>query len=236
MEFMDRKLRHEYKYYIHPQDYIMLRGRVSQYLAMDPHSLGNEGYVIRSVYFDGLHDQALYDKANGIFSRDKYRIRTYNGSDGTIKLERKSKFGEYVNKQAARLSREQYDRIMQGDASDLKGRGNFLTDEFYRAVAHRGFRPTVIVEYTREAYVYETEDVRITFDKRLAASVNTVDLFHPGLVTRETFDGELTVMEVKFNGMLPEAVRALVYPEAHQRSAISKYLICRETALKHYSL
>ncbi len=236
MQFMERKLRHEYKYFIHPHDYGMLRARVSQYLRMDEHSVGAEGYLIRSVYFDGLHEQALYDKSNGIFSREKYRIRTYNGSDGMIKLERKSKYGEYVNKQAARLTREQYDRILRGDASDLRGQGSALTDGFYQAIAHRGFKPTVIVDYTREAYVYEVEDVRITFDKRLSASVNGVDLFSPGLVTREVFPAEQTIMEIKFNGMLPEPIRALVFPAAHQRSAISKYLLCREVALKHYSL
>lgn len=219
---------------MHMHEYLTLRQRISTLLPLDAHSNGNEGYVIRSLYFDGIHDQALYDKQDGIFSREKYRIRTYNNSDRTIKLERKSKFGEYVCKEAASLTREQYESIMIGDVSFMKGIENPLIADFHHALTHRGFRATVIVEYTREAYVYDYGDVRITFDKKLAAAVNGTHLFDPSVATLDVLNDARTIMELKYNEYLPETVRQLVQPEGQQRSAISKYVLCREIAIRHY--
>jgi SPX domain protein involved in polyphosphate accumulation len=234
MQFLGRKLRHELKFYIHPHDYLALRQRVSPLLALDGNSNDAEGYGIRSLYFDGPNNHALYDKLNGIFSREKYRIRVYNGSDKVIKLERKSKYGDYVCKEAARLSRETYEKLLAGDASDLSHSSVPLLQDFYRAVTFRGFRPAVIVDYTREAYTYEYDEVRITFDKKLSAGVNTCDLFNPGLVLNEALQAERTILEVKYNRFLPESVRRLIQLDAHNRSAISKYLICREVGMLHF--
>jgi hypothetical protein len=202
-------------------------------LSLDPHSVGADGYTIRSLYFDGVYDQALDDKASGIFSREKYRIRCYNGNDRTIKLERKSKYGEYVSKESASMTRAEYERILMGDAAFLEDSDDPLLKDFYTAIVHRGFRPAVIVEYVREAYLYGG-DIRITFDKKLAAGVNTYDLFDPALVTLDVLGDARTIMEIKYDGFFPEAVRALVQPESFQRSAISKYLLCREVALRHF--
>lgn len=236
MQFLGRKLRHELKYYIHPQEYINLRSRVSTMLSLDGNSDSPDGYGIRSLYFDGPHDHSLYDKTNGIFGREKYRIRIYNGSDQTIKLERKSKYGDYVCKEAARLSRKDYDLILVGDVdqSSLRDTDIPLMKDFYRAITGRGFRPAVIVDYTREAYIYEPGDVRITFDKKLSAGINTYDLFDKHLVMTEVLDTTRTIMEIKFNAFLPDTIRLLAQPEAHNRSAISKYVLCREVGMRHY--
>ncbi|MCZ8518244.1 MULTISPECIES: polyphosphate polymerase domain-containing protein [Paenibacillus] len=235
MNFQGKHLRHEFKYYIHPHEYSALRTRLSGVLSLDGHSGSPDGYGIRSLYFDGPQDHSLYDKVNGVFGREKYRIRIYDGSDKTIKLERKSKYGDYVCKEAAGLERAQYDRILAGDASCLRDAEDALLQDFYQALG-RGFRPAAIVDYEREAYVYGPSDVRITFDKKLSAGINTYDMFDEGLVLLEGLDAARTIMEIKFNAFLPELVRVLVQPQAHQRSAISKYVICRETGMRHFKL
>jgi hypothetical protein len=234
VEFQGRKLRNEMKYYLYTHDYISLRTKVSTMLKMDKNSLSVDGYGIRSLYFDGVHDHSLYDKNNGIFKREKYRIRIYNGSDAKITVERKSKFGEFVCKEAASISREEYDSIIQGNYELLSAKEHPLLKEFYSTLAHRAFRPIVIVDYFREAYVYEPGNVRITFDKRLTAGVNSIDLFDPNLVQVETLLPAQTIMEVKFDDFLPDNIRKMVQPERHARSAISKYVICREIGMKHF--
>lgn len=203
-------------------------------MRMDENSVDMDGYGIRSLYFDGPHDHSLYDKNNGIFKRDKYRIRIYNGSDNKITVERKSKFGEYVNKEAAVLTRAEYDSILAGDYECLSKKEDLLLREFYSALVHRAFRPIVIVDYVREAYVYEPGNVRITFDKRLAAGVNTFDVFDPNLVLEEALYAPRTIMEIKYDAFLPANIRQLLQPDKLVRSAISKYVICREVSMKHF--
>ncbi|GKU77072.1 polyphosphate polymerase domain-containing protein [Paenibacillus sp. L3-i20] len=234
MGFQGRKFRTEHKYYLHIHDYMSLHHRVSSMLMMDRHSISSEGYCIRSLYFDGPNDNALHDKNNGVFIREKYRIRTYNGNDSVISVERKSKFGEFVCKESARISREEYDAIVQGDYRCLAYKDSLLLREFHSALEHRGFRPTAIVDYLRAAYIYEFGNVRITFDKKLSSGTNTFDLFDPSLVLEEAIPSPQTILEVKYDTFLPNHVRNIVRPDNHIRSSISKYVICREVNLKHY--
>lgn len=234
MDFRGRRLRNELKYYIHTFEYAALRSRVSALMKMDHHSVDGEGYGIRSLYFDGLQDPALHDKNDGIFQRDKYRIRIYNGSDESIRLERKSKFGGYVCKDSANLTRAEYEQILARDIGFLADREDALLQEFRRAIDHHAFRPAIIVDYMREAYVYEEGNVRITFDKRLSAGVNAYDLFDQNLVLEEALPAPLTIMEVKFDHFLPETARRVIQSDVQIRSAISKYVICREVGFKHF--
>ena len=234
MNLHDKRFRHELKYYLHIFDYLSLRQKVSSVLTIDKNSQTHEGYGIRSLYFDGIHNHSLYDKNNGVFNREKYRIRIYNGSDKKISLERKSKFGDFISKESAPVTRAEYDAILKGNIDVLSGKDQPLIKEFYAALKYRNFLPTVIVDYVREAYVYELGNVRITFDKKMSAGVNTIDLFDPNLMLEEPLLPEQTILEVKFDQFLPDNIRQLVQPERFVRSAISKYVICREVNIKHF--
>lgn len=234
MNLHDKRFRHELKYYLHIFDYLSLRQKVSSVLTIDKNSQTHEGYGIRSLYFDGIHNHSLYDKNNGVFNREKYRIRIYNGSDKKISLERKSKFGDFISKESAPMTRAEYDAILIGNIDVLSGKDQPLIKEFYAALKYRNFLPTVIVDYVREAYVYELGNVRITFDKKMSAGVNTIDLFDPNLMLEEPLLPEQTILEVKFDQFLPDNIRQLVQPERFVRSAISKYVICREVNIKHF--
>ncbi|MCZ8539305.1 polyphosphate polymerase domain-containing protein [Psychrobacillus sp. FSL K6-2365] len=234
MNLHDKRFRHELKYYLHIFDYLSLRQKVSSVLTIDKNSQTHEGYGIRSLYFDGIHNHSLYDKNNGVFNREKYRIRIYNGSDQKISLERKSKFGDFISKESAPVTRAEYDAILKGNIDVLSGKDQPLIKEFYAALKYRNFLPTVIVDYVREAYVYELGNVRITFDKKMSAGVNTIDLFDPNLMLEEPLLPEQTILEVKFDQFLPDNIRQLVQPERFVRSAISKYVICREENIKHF--
>lgn len=234
MNLHDKRFRHELKYYLHIFDYLSLRQKVSSVLTIDKNSQTHEGYGIRSLYFDGIHNHSLYDKNNGVFNREKYRIRIYNGSDQKISLERKSKFGDFISKESAPVTRAEYDAILKGNIDVLSGKDQPLIKEFYAALKYRNFLPTVIVDYIREAYVYELGNVRITFDKKMSAGVNTIDLFDPNLMLEEPLLPEQTILEVKFDQFLPDNIRQLVQPERFVRSAISKYVICREENIKHF--
>lgn len=222
------------KYYINVFDYLALRQKVSSLLTLDENSTSADGYGISSLYFDGIHNHSLFDKNNGVFQREKYRIRIYNGSDQKISLERKSKYGDFICKESAPLTYPEYKAILDGDPDVLANKTHPLLIDFYAALKYRGFLPKVIVDYIREAYIYEHGNVRITFDKRLAAGVNGIDLFDENLIYEEMLLPEQTILEVKFDQFLPDSIRQIVQPEKIVRSAISKYVICRELNIKYF--
>ncbi|WP_260858111.1 polyphosphate polymerase domain-containing protein [Bacillus sp. FJAT-22090] len=234
MTIHGKKFRNELKYYLHVYDYFSLRQKVSSVLELDKNSQTEDGYGIRSLYFDGIHNHSIYDKNNGVFNREKYRIRIYNGSDQKISLERKSKYGDFISKEAAPITRAEYDAILRGDIDVLSDKEHPLLKDFYAALKFRNFLPSVIVDYIREAYVYEPGNVRITFDKKLSAGLSTIDLFNPNIIWEEPLLPEQTILEVKFDQFLPDNIRQLVQPERLMRSAISKYVLCREVNIKHF--
>lgn len=234
MKQLNKKFRNEFKYYLNIYDYLSLKQKLTQLLTLDKNSISEEGYGIRSLYFDGVTNHALYDKNDGIFGREKYRIRIYNGSDTKISLERKSKYGDYVNKEAAPISKLEYESILQGEYNVLSTREESLIKDFYAALQFRHFQPVVIVDYIREAYVYGPGNVRVTFDKKLAAAVNTLDVFDSTMLLEEVLNPQQMIMEVKFDEFLPDVIRQLLQPEKFVRSAISKYVLCREIKIKHF--
>jgi hypothetical protein len=226
MYYRGHKFRHELKYYINYCDYLALRSRLKLLMKPDPNSGINGDYMIRSLYFDDLKDTALYEKAAGIRIRHKYRIRTYNLSDSVIKLERKNKVGGYINKESARLSRETVDAIMRNDFGGLDT-ADILIRDFKMSIMGDGLRPKVIVDYDREAYVCSFSDTRVTFDKELRVPITSNDIFDSSIPTEILVKMPRLIMEVKFNEFLPEHIRGALEFGASERSAISKYVICR---------
>ena len=95
------RYRHEWKYLIDMAQKELICQRLSPFLELDKHARGG-GYMIRSLYFDDYFHTAYEEKDAGVLERKKYRIRVYNCSDSSIKLERKKKFGSYIFKEAAR--------------------------------------------------------------------------------------------------------------------------------------
>ena len=223
-------LRHELKFLITRTQLEVLRRTVGNVLSLDPNAKKNGGsYHIRSLYFDTVFDDALYDKIAGVKDRDKYRIRIYNLSDAVIFMECKTKVGSLISKRSARITRDLAEQLMSGDPAGLENTKSGLLRDVYREMRTRLLHPVVIVDYEREAYVHVAEEVRITFDMRVRTGLNSIDLFNPRVPTVPVLDNDETILEVKFNRVLPPYIRDLLTfacPEAVQ-TAVSKYTLCR---------
>ena len=122
--------RHELKYLISYADKAELAVRMAPVLHLDPHAKQG-GYFIRSLYFDDYWNTAYAEKEAGVLLRKKYRIRIYHCSDRSIKLERKKKFGSWIYKEAAPLTRAEFERILAGDYDFLLHSPHRLCQEFY---------------------------------------------------------------------------------------------------------
>ncbi|MEA5059498.1 MAG: polyphosphate polymerase domain-containing protein [Clostridia bacterium] len=221
--------RHELKYFISQGEYTLLSNRLRLTMEQDPHARKNGGeYFIRSLYFDDPLDSAFREKMRGNDNRDKVRLRIYNMAQDGGKLECKHKKESYIYKQSLSLSRLECDMLLAGNFRFLLERPEPFAHEMFRAFATAYLKPVVLVDYDREPYVYPFQNVRVTFDKNLRTGLRDTRIFSDGVVTYPALEGYDMVMEVKFNEHLPAYIHELIQCNAHARSAISKYCLCRK--------
>ena len=219
--------RHEKKYWINRGDMLALGRKLTNALHTDAHADEYGEYFIRSLYFDDAFDSAYYDKIDGVTNRDKYRIRIYNLSDKVIFLERKRKRGELIQKSSCRISRALAEELMDGNAGALADANEPLLRDMYIEMRTKLMRPKVLVDYTREAFTFPAEDIRITFDKQLATCPGSIDLFSKKLLTVSPIDDGREILEVKYNTYLPAFICELLSNTPTEQCAISKYVLCR---------
>ncbi len=236
MRFLVKKplkpYRHEMKYIIDEGTYRVLRQRFMAAMTPDSHAKNGE-YRITSLYFDDVYRSAYNDKMNGDLVRKKYRIRAYDLSPEFIKLECKGKEGDYGLKRSARLTREQYEMAARGDLSFCRGSEfeDTVAEDMIISNALIGLRPHVLVDYVREPYINREGNVRITFDKRLGAGINTLDMFDENVHFEPVMAG-LMILEVKYDSYIPSYIQELLSGVPLMRGACSKYALCSDKLLE----
>ena len=222
---MDVHYRHEWKHEISYADLLAIRQRLRAVAESDPHAKGGR-YLIRSLYFDNLDDKALREKIDGVNLREKFRIRYYNGDASVIHLEKKSKRSGLGTKYSANLSREEAQRIVDGDLDWMMDSERPLVQELYCKMRYQGLRPKTIVDYTREPFIYRPGNVRVTFDYDIRTGLDCTDFLNPDCVTIPAGDAPI-LLEVKWDAFLPSIIRDAVQTPGRRVGAFSKYAQCR---------
>lgn len=217
-------LRHEIKHEINYSDLITIRHRLNTVAYPDPHTI-NGKYLIRSLYFDNLADKALMEKINGMCRREKFRIRYYNGDTSVIHLEKKTKIDHLGNKQSAPLTAQQAQSIVDGDTKWMLSSEFSLVRELYSKMQTQGIAPKTIVDYTREPFIYPAGNVRVTLDYNIRSGLRCTDFLSPDCVTVPVSDS--IILEVKWDGFLPDIIRDAVSLADRREGAFSKYAACR---------
>ncbi len=195
----------------------------------DSHTPDNGRYLIHSLYFDDYKDTSVYTTNSGLSKRFKWRIRYYGDDLDYIVLERKEKINSRCHKKSCKLTLTEYDKIISGNITDIVYDTNKeLLKELARDMLIYDYRPKVIVDYERIAYVEEITNVRITFDMKISASYE-LEHFLDGDYTKfyiqET--GE-NVLEVKFDDILPSYIRNIVESYGFNQTSFSKYYYSRK--------
>lgn len=221
----DNSYRNEYKYIISPESRVMLSRNLSLIMKRDSNAIG-KGYLIKSLYFDTLYDEALKDNLLGAPSRAKYRIRCYNNDYNFIRLEKKEKHLNKGMKRSCTLTKNEVQQIIDGNYDFLKGRKEELLEEFYVEIKTKKLMPKVIVCYFREPFLFPPGNVRVTLDYELRHSRNIKDFFED---KKTYFSEEKTkcVLEVKYDEFLPDVVRAMIQVKETMQTANSKYVAGR---------
>ena len=226
--------RHEIKFYISYADYEHARQLLSHLMTPDPNQADPRGYFIRSLYFDDILDSSVEEKLDGIERRDKYRIRIYDPSQSWAKLERKRKHNQYVDKSSVSISRSEARALIDGNADFLLEKDSDAARSIYFDFCRKYFRPTVVVDYDREVFILDYNEIRVTFDKNLRVSTSDFDLFNPQLVTQPLQRADTIIMEVKFNVCLPPWFANLLRLDGTTAQAISKYCQGRMQLREYY--
>lgn len=219
------QFRHEVKHEISKSDLLILRQRLKAVMKPDSHAV-NGKYEIRSLYFDNLDDKALREKLDGVFTREKYRIRLYNNDPSMIHLERKFKQGGLGYKNSAVLTPEQAQAIVDGDAGWMSGSTDEVILGFFARIRNEGLKAKVIVDYTREPFVFGPGNVRVTLDYNIRTGMGCTDFLNPGCVTVPVRDAPC-ILEVKWDNYLPDVIRDAIQLDGRGSAAFSKYAASR---------
>lgn len=207
--------------YIHRFDAVLMR---------DFHAK-HGSYPVRSLYFDTVDDKDFFEKVNEQEIRRKIRLRVYSPNDTTAKLERKQKQNLYQKKQSLTISRADAQEMAAGNYRVLLNYGNAFADEIYVILSQEVYRPKVIVEYNRLAFMAKENHIRLTFDSDIRATESNVDLFDPRLPLLPVFDPEYVVFESKYDKFMLSYIKDLQGEINKTAITASKYCAGRGISL-----
>ena len=220
--------RHELKYYLNDIQTEGLQNHLGQLMNVDRQSDEQLGYRVRSLYFDSIDDECLFQKQSGFLHRKKIRLRTYGESgQDTVKFEIKYKHGQLVRKDSVEIFKNEAIEICNGNYALLLKNNNPVLNKIYTTFLSRAYKPKVIVEYHRVALTLPVSNIRITFDKKLRSNINHLELFSSVRDSMPVILEGKQIMEVKYDEFLPGYIKRVLSGVNTERMAISKYTLAR---------
>lgn len=235
--------RFEFKYIVSPSTAYRLEEFIRQRGMVLDNSAENGTYPVLSLYFDSPNLSDYYDKSGGFISRKKLRARVYADAflpeAKDIWLEIKYRHNAVVGKIRSTISFSQYKDLLMGKIFSAwtavhQDKKDYYLNEIFKELAQGRRRPSVLVRYTRKAFVSYNcaEKLRITFDSKLEASKNhqfILDLaacknaeilYYSGYIPIEP---HRVIFEVKFKNHPPYWLGQAVRLFELERTSISKY-------------
>ena len=221
--------RKELKFIVNESLLLDVENRIKAVMHRDKHQKG-DFYRIRSIYLDSPSKSCYYENLSGIGTREKYRIRIYDCSDAKISAEIKIRHRETISKMSADISRDALESVILGDFHGMGQHfcGNRTLDKYLVKLQGSMYRPEVIVDYERCAYVYDIGNVRITFDRNVTASREFDRFFDENLLGRPAIEEGKHVLEIKYDEFLPDEIAGLFPGVLLERDSCSKYARCVE--------
>lgn len=224
---MNEVKRHELKYRVSAQEAWVLRDRLAKAMPRDPYSQ-NGPYFIRSLYFDTPANTSFFDRVEGFERRTKFRLRFYEFSEkSVVKFEIKSKWNHIIIKETAFVKKKDLADILAGRLDCLAESGDSTLKKIYYHFKTQVYMPVVIVDYHREAFKLDYNQIRITFDTHLSKSSEVTGLLDPSLKTIPVLEKEHVILEIKYNHFFPGWLGDLVGAQNFRMEAQSKYCFAR---------
>ncbi len=218
-----KTFRHELKYIISYEDMLNLKKDLSELLKVDR---SNDGYMIRSLYFDSINDDDYYDKLAGEMNRKKIRLRIYEPDPEFVKLELKAKYDTHQLKRSLLISREEAEELIKGNYEVLLIHNEDFANEVYSILKTGVYKPKSIIEYNRLAYITNTT-TRITFDFNIKNSRDYSKFFDKDINYTNVTNKKDVVLEVKFDRYLEPYISSILAKYASRMQSVSKYVMAR---------
>lgn len=216
----------EQKYLVSDLELAVLGKRLAPIMRIDEHQIGTS-YQIRSVYFDDCQDSCMDENDAGIDDRQKYRIRTYGGTNSLIRCEIKGKKNGLTRKTSCILSPGECSQLL-GCKKSIPFGDRKVLNSFSLQMRCRDLRPKVLIAYERTAYVYPAGNVRITFDRNIMASkdydsfLSDTQSFYIPILPKG-----MHILEVKYDEFLPYHIAQQIETGKLQQTSFSKYYLGR---------
>lgn len=221
------RYRHEYKYLIDASEESILMVRAAGMLMRDPHVGESGSYVIRSLYFDDEYDTCMQDNAAGTDPRSKFRIRYYNDNANMLRLEKKSKTRMMTLKESCVISQAECQCFIDGKIPQITEDMPESKKKLFSEMLLRNLQPKVIVTYERVPFVYPGGNVRVTFDQKISSSMQIQSFLSGDYPQRPILPLGKSVLEVKWDELLPLHIKNALSMDTLQWAAFSKYYMCR---------
>ena len=199
----------------------------------DEHAESSTGiYRVNSLYFDADNLVSYFQKIEGEGERRKLRVRYYGHElPNKFSFEIKKKTSNNVSKSKVVLCNKSYQELLDLVPFDtLKERWNMreserpVVNEIQYLIRVHGFNPKVTISYSRLALFSELDSrLRITFDSNIKGyRHNTIG--YPGRDHgKYLVNPNLTVLEVKFNSLLPRWIVHILQEYNCSIDKVSKY-------------
>lgn len=219
--------REENKYLLSFVEAEKLQKKLIKVLNIDSNSKKGE-YKIRSLYFDSINNIDYNDKLCGREDRKKIRIRVYNPKSNKCKLEIKKKHGDLQNKISLWIKKEDAIKLINGEYNALY---NYFDNEdakyIYSVMTLGCYRPKVLIEYKRIAYIFNEFNTRLTFDFDIKSSESNFNIFDEEINYLNILNEDI-ILEVKYNEKLLEFISKILKDFNLKNISYSKYLYSRK--------
>ena len=176
--------------------------------------------MIKTIYFDNYFREVEKDKKNDINSVYKYRIRMYNNSDSNVFLERKTNENGYIKKIKEKIEKKEVVDVINGRFKDLLREDECLKTELYIKMLLKSLRPSLLIEYTREAWVDKSSNTRITIDKDLKSTTDCGKFFE----SFKSVPKEKYILEIKWDKYMPDYILNIIQSVQGKKMTKSKFM------------
>ncbi len=238
MKYDVNKMKYEYKYKVSYSKLSELRERISPFTISDSNMDfgGENGYTVRSIYFDTPKYDFYQEKKEGLRIRKKIRIRGYNHYDQKniifLEIKRKNEKKIYKNRAAIHYNDLQNFLITCDSEKYIIPDHNVElaienSQQFLFHIHRNSLLPAVLVIYEREAFFGKFDrSLRITLDKNIRGTIFP-DIYK--LYEEKNIKYPIPnyfILEVKFYHIFPSWMSTVIESMNLGLQPFSKYTNC----------